>query len=351
MVSPLKLWKHPQPKRLWPALGTLSVLAHVGALGLSLPYVLDLMQSEGAATAAAAVPIELVVVEAEDIPEGASSVHSSSQQARSAPTASEPTPSKAGADSRSSTRPAAIKAPDARSAIANASDSVSSIEPADRATEQTDQVKSTESTSSSASSTSIPPENELDSESLDSESEEASNDSTSSPSEPNQPEPNQPKPNQPKPQPPILPTVPGGQPLPEPGEGPNSSEGNAPQSLYLSIVSFSEAPNQRDVGKTPPKPKDGKAGDGIELDPVTRGCERLSFQQEQWVYRVRVNTAGQVEKATVWTDRISRPMSQEERAIACLIENAGFEFEPALFDGEPILDDNLLLTINLIQTR
>ncbi|MEO1445639.1 MAG: hypothetical protein AAFV46_05265, partial [Cyanobacteria bacterium J06635_11] len=66
MVSPLQTWKHPESKRLWPLLGGLSVLAHIGAMGFSLPYLLELMQPPGDRTAA--IPIEMVVVDPDQQP-------------------------------------------------------------------------------------------------------------------------------------------------------------------------------------------------------------------------------------------------------------------------------------------
>ena len=65
MATPLKLWQYSEPKRLWPALGGLSVLAHVGILGLSLPYILDLMQASDSAETET-IPIELIVVSPEE---------------------------------------------------------------------------------------------------------------------------------------------------------------------------------------------------------------------------------------------------------------------------------------------
>ena len=115
-------------------------------------------------------------------------------------------------------------------------------------------------------------------------------------------------------------------------------------------MSFSQAGEvQRDTGKTPPRPKEEAIAASIALDPVAQGCRQLKFSQQQWTYRVAVGADGRVQRATIWTGGVARDISEEEGAIACLIESAGFQFEPALFEGEPILDDNLLITISVIE--
>ncbi|MGB3293857.1 MAG: hypothetical protein WBB01_12790, partial [Phormidesmis sp.] len=67
MVSPLQTWQHSEPKRLWLALGGLSVLVHIGLLGLSLPYLLELMARGGSRSSAIAPPIELVLVDPDEL--------------------------------------------------------------------------------------------------------------------------------------------------------------------------------------------------------------------------------------------------------------------------------------------
>jgi len=345
MVSPLKLWKHPQPKRLWPALSGLSVLAHIGILGVSLPYVVDLMQSESAATAAAAIPIELAAVSAQK-----DSVDSA---ARSAPVSesSLPDPAKPSAPEPDSlpAAPPQNTAPAARPPVPNEPTVSTTLRNPPTQSERRQTPSDAEETAKSSEPT--PPQQPSSAGSAQAEEKPDSQTDSGADigSSPESPSPESPSPETPSNEPSELPTVPGDQTLPLPGEESTNSEGNTPQSAFLSIVSFSEAPNQQDVGKTPPRPREGSISSGVVLDPAAKGCPRLTFSREQWIYRVLVDTNGQVERATIWTQMVSRPMSDEESAIACLIENAGFAFEPALFDGEPILDDNLLLTISIIE--
>ena len=65
MVTPLKLWRHQEPKYLWWALAGLSAIAHIGMLGFSLPYMLERMSVES--DARAIVPVKLVLVEEDEL--------------------------------------------------------------------------------------------------------------------------------------------------------------------------------------------------------------------------------------------------------------------------------------------
>ncbi|MEL7522069.1 MAG: hypothetical protein AAGJ80_10715, partial [Cyanobacteria bacterium J06553_1] len=113
MVLPLQTWKHPESKRLWPLLGGLSVLAHIGAMGFSLPYLLELMQPSGDRTAA--IPIEMVVVDPDQQPavpsssqtDNQTSTTSSNRVAKTNPADSAPPEPKAATDNVA--RPSAIR--------------------------------------------------------------------------------------------------------------------------------------------------------------------------------------------------------------------------------------------------
>lgn len=327
MAIPLKLWQHSEPKRLWPALGGLSVLAHVGILGLSLPYVLDLMQASDSAETET-IPIELIVVSPEeelsetiDEPEQSTSIPAKEQYSPPAPIAStiNNTFSQDAVDE--SVVVPLQPLPEERE------ETLQDLEPNDRR-ERADSVEddwelsSTESEDGEADSSSES-ESQTDEESENTDSEEVD-------------------------EAPVVPTLPGEPTLPIPGEQANNQ--TVTQPAALSILSFDQVGEvQRDIGKTPPRPKDDAIAASIVLDPIAQGCGQLEFSQQQWTYRVAVGVDGRVQLATIWTGGVARDISEEERAIACLIENAGFQFEPALFEGQPILDDNLLITISVIE--
>ncbi|MFK8182847.1 MAG: hypothetical protein AB8B99_05690 [Phormidesmis sp.] len=383
VISPLQLWPHPQPKRLWPMLGGLSVLAHIGALGFSLPYMIDLMQSANSSTGSTSIPIELVDAAPDTVTEpGRNVAQRSGSQAKSTQTEVDSLSPERSAVSNQSVRTEPVRTEPVRAessgtdanavvvedppprplrpaqTTAQADDlPVSNTERAEDVPDENrgDRSQNTRDDRSDSSSTQEPSRSDPLDEAT--EGTAANEDPAPQPS----PAPNTRNeevnddlgggaeaPDLPDPEP-ELPTLPGGEALPTPGEETPADGNDVTQSASLSIVDFSEAPGQQDVGKTPPRPRESSISDAIVLSPVARGCPTLAFSQSRWVYQVAIEADGSVRTATVWTERTGRPMSEEEKAIACLIENAGFEFEPALFDGEPILDDNLLLTIDLIE--
>jgi len=343
MATPLNLWKHPEPKRLWPALGGLSVLVHIGILGLSLPYVLELMQASDSSTAA--IPIELIVVSPE--PDSPEPVEETPQ------TAFAPTKEQYSLPPRSSFPTESVQtASAANSTPVQDSGSETVVTPRQtlpedrKVTPQPDESASNESTSDKSVSdepidkdNSNPlPNSQLPlPESIDndagsngegaSQTNEGAGSSTETP---------------------TVPRLPEEQTLPVPGELGNSQL--APRPAALSIVGSDQAgENQQDLKDRPPNLKEGANTVPIVLDSVAQGCGPLEFSQEQWRYRVAVKADGSVSRATIYTDGIAKDISEEEKAIACLIERAGFQFEPAMHDGQPVLDDNLILTINVIE--
>ncbi len=332
MATPLKLWQHSEPKRLWPALGGLSVLVHIGILGLSLPYVLALMQASDS-NSAETIPIELVVVSPET--ESLEPVNEPYQEA--SPTAK----------AQDSPPPVPAQTVSANNTVFQESENESTAAPVRPSSERNEAVPQgpapdSKSPANNSSSSSTELKNELDNEKTNNSSEDGSQ--TNEPQTDELPAEGSGKAGEA----PIVPASPGEPSLPSPGESANNQQ--IPQSAALRIVDYSQVGEmQRDVGKTPPKPKEKAIATTIELDPIAQGCGRIEFSQQQWTYRIKVGIDGSVSQATIYTGGIARDISEEERAIACLIESAGFEFEPALFDGKPILDDNLLLTISVIE--
>ena len=356
MVSSLKLWHHPEHRRLWPIVSGLSVLAHIGILGLSLPYVLNLMQSDSGTQVSASIPIELVdalpsaelSAEADSVsnlkrndsltqtlaPSQSAGAASSSKRQSSSPSRatsdsqqdaiaanSITTPTRSPNSSVGQDRSGAVPADQPEAETASQSDGTGTL--GEQPSEKDDAAEGS-SANSGADSTEASSGKEVEGG--------AATDSGAGGST-------------------GLATVPGGgETLSPPGQSSSVS-----QQTSLSIVNFSEVPvaQRSDLGKTPPQPKADVLSSEIVIDPVSRNCPLVTFSQQRWTYRVAVNPNGSVRTASIWTEGVGREMTQEERAIACLIENAGFEFEPALAlsDGQPILDDNLLIEIDIAEAR
>ena len=328
MVSPLQTWQHPQPRYLWPVLGGLSVLTHIGLLGLSLPYVLELMQPTGERSGAIATPVELVVVDPTDNPATQTSTAASEEIANNL---AETAPEASGRVEQTSPESIAVDAEPPESDRLTA-DPAENRPPPD---------SSNPEPTASADEGPNPPE--------PNGSAEPSDDRLSPDRAPSgdQGEADAPEPGS---EPSVLPTIPGDQSL----ESPSGSAGTeSEQAAALSIVSHRQVPKQfqRDITDTPPVPLNDAAQPAITLRPSESQCQRIAFPQPLATYRVAIRPDGTMARATPWTEGESRDLSDSEKAIACLLESAGFAFEPARIEGEPVLNDNLLLTIEVAESR
>lgn len=364
MVSPLQTWTHREPKGLWPALGGLAVVAHVGVLGLSLPYILTLMQPSGVQSAAV-VPIELIEV---DMADSVDSVESSAEPesrpvSTAESTAEVPT---SGATSQpmqtSPSNPVTASTPpsSADSNVLTADDQL--------VVAKAEDPPSAGQVEESANQDRLPVEPEATSPSeLPSELPEDAQNSGSpgieptlpdAPTEPNEsglPEFDLPAVEPPSPAPipeedDTPPVVPGEDALPVP-EASDEGDGTE-QQAYLNIVNHEYVPEEllRDVTDTPPAPM-YEAETSVTLKPRDIGCGQVDFAQRQVMYRVVVRPDGSLQSAVPWTGSIEgRSLSEEESAIACLLVSAGFSFTPATTDGEPVLNDNLILAIDIIES-
>ncbi|MGC1309644.1 MAG: hypothetical protein WA885_20670 [Phormidesmis sp.] len=317
MVSPLQIWRHAEPRGLWPALGGLAVLTHVGVIGMSLPYVMELMQSSGES---AVVPVELIVVDA--------------------------------ADESVAEQP--IEQPIQTSAQAAASAS------ADIPTETENASSTPIEQSTKTLSPEVPPPLPI--------TPEESNPAAQSPTPPagteppSSPEPSDPAPNQtpsangsgesdeptPPSEEPVAPsepaTIEGESALPLPGAG-----DGAAQATSFSVVAATIEPIQ-DLKEEPPQLL-SRLNQPVELQSSQR-CGRLSFTQQRLTYRLAIDADGSIRTVTLQPEGGSLPVSgEEDEAIACLIRSAGLAFEPAKTDGTPQLDDSLLLTVEVIESQ
>lgn len=335
MISPLQIWQHPQPRRIWWILGGLSVLAHVGVLGLCLPYVLEVTQSSRQSQLAEAIPIELVDIAADGQTSTNSTALEESTALKSPPAKREQT----SVDNLEPVRSAENRIPpsdflstrssDAGSANLGAADSESvdsgSADSGAADSESTESESVEDSSSGGSDRTDIP---EPPLQPQDSTGEDSAGTETGEP-----------------------PVIPGGNPLPAPGE---STGNETEQTVSLSIMGSSEVPEdlQRDLADSPPQLiSDGREVAAIPWRPQSLGCGQVDFSQPTGTYKMAVNADGTLDQATLWTEGTSRPVSEAEAAIACLLENADLQFEPAQLNGEPVFNDNLLLTVEIIELQ
>jgi hypothetical protein len=352
MISPLQTWQHPQPKRLWWILGGLSVLAHVGVLGLSLPYVLALMQPSGPDQSA--IPIEFVAVAPAEV--------KSATEPAELPVPSEPQatlPSQAEADTSAVSDTEAPTSSVNESPIASrpaarrASHSpVSGSSPANAATPSAANSTNSTSTDNSRSDNNGTDNGSGDGlgdglgDGSDDSGTQENTDDRSDPAMPDSSDSGNGEPSTGEPS-----TLEGETQLPEPVA---NSGGTADQAASLTIVGSSEVPEdlQRDIADTPPRLiSDTGEIAAIAWQPQSIGCGRVDFAQSTGIYKMTVNADGTLDQATLWTDGSSRAVSESEAAIACLLESADLRFEPAQRDGQPVRNDNLLLTVQIIERQ
>ncbi|MEL7350647.1 MAG: hypothetical protein AAF171_11720 [Cyanobacteria bacterium P01_A01_bin.116] len=399
MVLPLQTWKHPESKRLWPLLGGLSVLAHIGAMGFSLPYLLELMQPSGDRTAA--IPIEMVVVDPDQQPAVPSSnqtnhqtsTTSSNRVAKTDPADSAPPEPKAATDNvarpsaiRSATnneatsvQPSATTAPSEPNATETASNAVDNEAARTEPSEPTGPSTSNDATDSSSEVDSNRPATPTgDDEPASQEPDLAENSSADTPNTPSsnnelsggeegngqtadnggtgagsspsstnqtdvtdnaQPE-SQPESESESPaeeaSPPLIEN---GEPLAEP-----ETEGNTTEQVAALRLMGTEIDVVQDVKDKPPTLI--SQNNAIELQPTVAGCPLVTdFALGPLPYRLAISAEGSLQTVT--------PLSagEAQSAIACLIQSAGFEFEAAMSDGTPVTDDSLLIIVDVIESK
>lgn len=348
MVSPLKTWQHQEPKHLWSALGGLSVMAHIGVLGLSLPYVLELMEPAGD-RASSVTPVELIITEPTE---------TSASADRSTPAEQTVTPTDTPANEASSqpsfdpsnellpqpsVKPS--EAPPTKPSEKFNSSPESSPESALESTAESDVADTPKPTQSPEAPAPVSDGDRLEanpqrtpaisqtqptSDSAENGDETTENALPTLPTTPTEPTE---LPTEPLTEPPIV----EGEQLPQPASG-----SEAEQIAALRVVG-TEIRSVQDVKDEPPKLL--SSNPSVALQPDTLGCGRVDFSQGALTYRIAVDADNSLRSVTPLTE------SASARAIACLIESAGFTFEAAIFDGTPVTDDSLLLTVEVVESR
>ena len=361
MVFPLKTWHHPQPKGLWPTVTGLAVATHIGVLGLSLPYMLNLMRS-GDSQATNFVPVELIEVEPTAVPEG-SLGEGDASEGRPKQDASATTNRRAAAEPTvqpvETTSNNVLNAPSEAdvSAVSEAEEESAEGESAEPEPEavpgQTSQPNLEDETASETDAGLD--ENSTDSGVTDSDSgsesrqagELAEADPGKSDVESNRTD-NTP-PDSDSSETTELPMISGEQDLPLPSEEERAV--SSAQSVYIRVVGHSYVPEalRRDIADTLPEPI---SYPGIQLDTEAVSCGRVDFPVGQVAYRMVIDSTGTLKQVLPWTGSIeSTQMSEEESAIACLIESAGFSFIPAASQDTPVANSDLILTLDIVESN
>ena len=312
MVSPLQTWQHPEHKRLWIALGGLSVLVHIGILGLSLPYLLTLMTTGGSRPEAAPPPIELVLVDEAALAKDA--VRPEATPADNTSTVSDPASPPEAAPSPAPDPPA--------SAVSVPAEDSPPESPAEADSDTSRETSSPRPQSATPSNPSPPADPPSEAETADTNPPPTRAETqTEDPAD-------------------ELPILDGIADLPDPSEG-TAGEESPQTSFAVSIVSHGPPPaeQQYDLKDTFPSVPEGVSA----AVPLQRqaACEWFNFFPQQWTYRVAVNTDGSIGQMTLLSETGD---VREGEAIACLIERS-LSLIPAEQGGEAVYDDNLILTL------
>lgn len=355
------------------------MLAHIGVLGLSLPYMLTLMQPSGDRDSlSSVVPIELVADPAdqssaeraaelaESQEESSAAKAASEADARAADSAASPSPSTESGLSEPPESPPAMstytRSQTEPQEIANNSPSPNS--PAAGSTRPNDPTSA--SSSASQNSPASNPSGSTSQNSPASNPSGSTNENSSTSAAPGATSANNPTATSSDPEASTgdnsaesadggsdgTSVINGTGPLPAPETASNGT--SSEQVAYLSILGSSEVPKglQQDVFHSSPKLISNTTDvAAIEWRPQDLNCERVDFSQPTGTYKIAVNADGTMSQATLWTEGVERATSESEGAIACLLESADLQFEPAQLDGQPVFNDNLLLTVEIIEAQ
>ncbi|PZO22058.1 MAG: hypothetical protein DCF25_03745 [Leptolyngbya foveolarum] len=319
MVLPLQTWQHQDPKGLWPALGGLTVLAHIGVIGMSVPYLLSLREASEQ-NAAIAIPIELSVEpSADSAPAETLAIENNQPAVQDSQAVGE-------------------------SAIASNQETGSSARSHTSKSPPVESSSTPEKISEQPNSTA-----DLQEKPAESEGDKAIEDS-GTPETPETPEPEAPEPEAPEAssQPPDnspgdSPQTVNGSPLPPPPD--NSQVG---QSLQMRAVGSPDYDPVEDFETAPPELIDLEYV-GL-LRPEEEGCGVVSALAAQSIltYRIAVSADGTIYGASLLSGQAIAPESADAEAVACLIQKTGIRFSrPNSSEGAKPIDDSLLMTFEL----
>ena len=345
MILPLQTWQHQDPKGLWPAIGGLAVLAHIGVIGMSVPYLLSLQEAQNVATA---IPIELSVepstnlapaeapaTETPDTESDKLAIADSQAVAESAIAPNQKAGQKASFSARSHTfKPHISKPP-------TVSPTVESPSTPEKTPEQPDNTADPEQTST---------ENEEAKAIEGSETPEPFE--TTKPSDDTTEKPDvtpEASPQFPEASPEGIQEIANGDPLPPPPD--NSQVGSqVGQSLRLRTVLSPEYDPAEGSTRPGPQPELISTRDEWLLHSEEEGCGAVSAlaAQSTLTYRIGIDPDGTIYSAKLLLGQDIAPDSEDDQAVACLIQKAGILFvRPGISEDDKSIDDSLLMTFEL----
>ncbi|NEP17403.1 MAG: hypothetical protein F6J97_10930 [Leptolyngbya sp. SIO4C1] len=368
-------WQHRDPPNLWPVLGGLSLLLHLGVLGLAMPLVLRLMPSPASVAPAAPVPIELIATEqsAAETPAAPAATAADASVSPAEP-AAQPQPAAPATSSVSfSASPPTVSPPAGRdraadSEPANRSNSPAAVErkaASTRADQASAPVQPDTVSSNAAPPNTAPPDTtlpdtarpELPATSPEPPAtvpEEAAAPTSPAAAEPGlqtaptaAAEPSEPSENLATSGPETLPVS--GEPLPAPepvpetvaDRGAEAASEPVAQAFFVSYQGIALAPNAQDFLDSDPQLVD-MAGDSIAVTPRNYGCTApLIAAPQQVAVRIEISAGGLI-------DTYEQPDDSAFEAFAkCLIPEVGFRFEPPQQGGAPVATDAYILTVEI----
>lgn len=340
MISPLQTWQHQDPKGLWPVLSGLAFLAHVGVIGMSVPYLLEWQASEKQSSAVT-IPIELVAIapaESTALAPSDTAVPANSQS--ELPDSQRPAKSQA-SSARSQVnsvsqplRPSTVASTDLVGGSLDSSISREQTENLEAQNEVQNIKPSMPEPSSSSKETSETQREPIEREDNSvRESTEASSQGSQPPESFDQSvEPDASL------QAETLQTV-EGETLPSP-----SIDTQFGRSLQFKVVGSPQYDPVADFESAPPELID--TGYAEVLQPEEKGCKAVSTQATgiPLIYRIGVNEDGTIYSASLQSSAALD--SRDDEAVTCLIVSSGITFNRPSNSASRI-DDNLLMTFEL----
>lgn len=330
---------HHDPKNLWPTLAGLSVLLHIGALGIGWPIILHFTQSTDAQPepGTITVPVELV----NSPPNEPDSVATSVPDPIPAPQAdgsAAPTTSPTAATRPDPTQ--ATPAPRPSSTPRSASNPSPSPNPAPSPS-PTPSPNPTPSPGPSPRPNPTPgPTPSPSPNPAPTPSPNPSPDPTPSPG----PSPN-PSPS-PNPTPTPNPPPAGGSPLPQPGDGNPDTQGSVFVSVAGPLIPVDEnipgdIPDEYPQLQTP-------QNSAIVLNATSQGCTPDS---PGLTLAGRASLQVIISRDGTLTRAVNVGSSPFDQFVACLLPKAGLQFTPARVSGNPVPTDRVILTVDISPSR
>jgi hypothetical protein len=324
---------------MWPTLAGLSVLIHIGLLGLAFPLLIELMPRESARDDRVTIPIELVTAQGVSV-ETAGTQDAAETAQPSAQTAAASPPSENSADAASS-RPAHNRG-ETRAAVTTTTRTPTS---ADEAAQdgQSNQAANPDQQAARG--------NPNNPEATRSTQRPPANRSPTPPqaTAPTRPAPASPQPRNPSPaespdpagatEPPQLPVSGGAPLLPPPATAAAPS-----RSLFVNFVNLTPVPDNIPGDRPDQYPQlQTSPSRSIVLNARDHTCGEMgSLVAQPVLVRVVISQSGRIVDAMPWPNR---PGTAFEQFVACLMPQTDFLFTPARTGTQNVATDRVIVEV------